>query len=83
MRHFSTVELTQQIATVTQAAIKAPVAITQHRKPKFVLMTMEDFERMNGANDPRRVYRAGETPADLSALILRHFDEIVADVDGK
>lgn len=79
MRQFSTVELTQQISMVTHAAIKAPVAITQHRKQKFVLMAMEDYERLRAAADPRRVYRAGETPPDLAALVLEHIDTIIGE----
>ena len=46
MRTFSTVELTQQVGTVTYAASKEPVAITHHRKPRYVLMSMEDFEKL-------------------------------------
>jgi PHD/YefM family antitoxin component YafN of YafNO toxin-antitoxin module len=82
MRQFSTVELTQQISTVTHAAIKAPVAITQHRKPKFVLMSMEDYVQLRDAANPRRVYRAGQTPPELAEMIVEHLDAMIAETEN-
>ena len=79
MRHFSTLELTKNIAAVTDAAIKEPVAITKHRKTKFILMAKEDFDRMRKAADPRRVYGPGETPPELAKMIVEHLDKIIAE----
>jgi PHD/YefM family antitoxin component YafN of YafNO toxin-antitoxin module len=42
MRTFSTVELLRDLPTVTEAVARGPVAITRHRKPRYVLMAMED-----------------------------------------
>lgn len=67
MRHFSTVELTQKIGDVTHAASSAPVAITQHRKPRFVLMSVEEYERMSRRADPRRAWVVEEVPDALLA----------------
>ena len=67
MRKFSTVELLRDLKTVTHAAARAPVAITQHRKPRFVLMALEDFDRLQAkkhfhrvAGDGRRTGRRPE-----------------------
>ena len=77
MRQFSTVELLRDLKTVTHAAARAPIAITQHRKPRFVLMAIEDFEKLKKSNsDPRRVYKAGETPPKLRKLFLKELDRI-------
>ncbi|MBI1867353.1 MAG: type II toxin-antitoxin system Phd/YefM family antitoxin [Methylocystis sp.] len=82
MRQFSTVELTKNSGAVTDAAIKGPVAITHHRKPKFVLMSVEDYEKLRRASDPRRVYRAGETPPELAEVIARRLDEIICESEA-
>ena len=80
MRRFSTVELMRDIKTVTMAADRQPVAITQHRKPRYVLMTYDDFEKMTHRNeDPRRVYGPGETPPDLAAIIGPELDRLIAE----
>ena len=68
MRAFTTVELVSKIGAVTDAALQEPVAITHHRKPKFVLMAMADYERLKGTADPRRAYRVEETPDEILAL---------------
>ena len=77
MRQFSTVELLRDLKTVTHAAARAPIAITQHRKPRFVLMAIEDFEKMRGNPDPRRVYRIEETPPELARLIGEGLRKII------
>jgi prevent-host-death family protein len=85
MREFSTVELTQQIGTVTHAASREPVAITHHRKRRFVLMTIEDYERLQAQGRPRRVYGIGETPPELAEMLAteleRRLDKKDADYD--
>ncbi len=84
MREFSTVELLRDLKTVTHAAAREPVAITQHRKQRFVLLAIEDFERLKaGSPDPRRAYAADETPADLAEILVQGLDRIIAsEPDG-
>ena len=79
MRTFSTVELTQQIGAVTHAASREPVTITHHRKPRFVLMSMEDFEKMREGGRPRRAFGAGETPPELAELIAPELKRRIGD----
>lgn len=84
MRKFTTVELLRDLKTVTHAAARGPVAITQHRKPRFVMMAIEDFEKLQNANpDPRRAYRTSETPPELAKLILEGLDKIIEGDDGE
>jgi prevent-host-death family protein len=83
MRAFSTVDLLRDLKTVTHAAAREPVAITQHRKPRFVLMAIEDFERLRAAgSDPRRAYRVEETPSELADLLITGLNRIVDDKSG-
>lgn len=65
MRKFSTVELTQQIGTVTHIASREPVTITQHRKPRFVLMSIEDYERLRARSDTRTTGTLDSMPDEL------------------
>jgi prevent-host-death family protein len=82
MREFSTVELLRDLKTVTHAAAREPVAITQHRKPRFVLMAMEDFERLQaGRPDPRKAYLVEETPAELAMLLAAGLERIIDGTD--
>lgn len=79
MREFTTVELLRDLKTVTHAAARAPVAITQHRKTRFVLMAIEDFERLRAAiPDPRKAYLTHETPPELAAMLGEGLDQIIA-----
>jgi hypothetical protein len=58
------------------------LAKSQHRKARFVLMAIEDFERLTAGNpDPRRAYRAEDTPPELAKLIGEGLDRIIAGSD--
>lgn len=79
MKRFSTVDLDQKLGDVKAAAARHPVVITEHRKDRFVLMSVEDFARLKGKSDPRRVYGPGETPPKLSRLFLKEIDRLLKD----
>jgi prevent-host-death family protein len=84
MRAFSTVDLLRDLKTVTHAASRAPITITQHRRPRFVLMAIEDYEKLQRGNpDPRRVYRTSETPPELAKLISKELQKIIDGDDDK
>jgi hypothetical protein len=59
---FSTVDLVKKLDMVKAAALKAPIAVTEHRKPKFILMSVEDYERMRGGTNPHQAFKAEDTP---------------------
>ena len=67
------------IKTVTMAVDRQPVAITQHRKPRYVLMTYDEFEAMKTRGDPRRVYGANEAPQELVDIIMPERDRLIAE----
>ncbi|MEI5681925.1 MULTISPECIES: type II toxin-antitoxin system prevent-host-death family antitoxin [unclassified Mesorhizobium] len=79
MRKFSTVDLLRDIKTVTMAADRQPVTITQHRKPRYVLMTYDDFEAMKLQLDPRKVYGPHEAPPELAELIGPELDRLIEE----
>ena len=83
MQEFSTVELLRDLKTVTHAATREPVAITQHRKARFVLMAIEDFERLQISRpDPRKAYLVEETPPELAAMLAEGLDRIIEGADA-
>lgn len=76
LKEFSAQELQRRLGEVQDAALKAPIAITHRGRRRHVLMSIDEFERMEQAAGTR-VYRLGELPADLA-------DELVnADMDPR
>jgi PHD/YefM family antitoxin component YafN of YafNO toxin-antitoxin module len=83
MRQFSTADLVKHIGDVTHAAAQEPVAITQHRKARFVMMTMENYEAMRRDNDPRRAFGSGDLPEDESAAVVAEIERSIADLESR
>ncbi len=83
MRTFTTVELLRDLKSVTHAAAREPVTITQHRKPRFVLMAVEDYEQLaERAKDPRRALSMNDMPAEIAAIFDAAIDDLArGDVD--
>lgn len=81
MKTFTSATLTRSPREVTLAAERAPVTITQHRKARYVLMTVDYYHELTErAHDPRQVYRTAELPADLrESLIAALDDQILAE----
>ncbi|MGL5139183.1 MAG: type II toxin-antitoxin system Phd/YefM family antitoxin, partial [Beijerinckiaceae bacterium] len=46
MTRFSLTDLGNKSGAVTEAAFRGPVTITDRGRPKFVLLTTEDYERL-------------------------------------
>ena len=74
MRRFSTVDLDKNLGDVKAIAAREPVIITEHRKDRFVMMAIEDFERLRRQGDPQMSYGIGETPADLATRFVAEID---------
>lgn len=77
MRRFSTVDLDKNLGDVKAAAAREPVVITEHRKDRFVMMSVEDYNRLRGLADPQRAYGAGETPPETADRFLAEIDRIL------
>lgn len=83
MREFSTAELVKHVGDVTHAAAQAPVAITQHKKPRFVLMTVESYTAMRRENDPRRAFGPGELPPDEAEAVVAALSRSIAKIEAR
>jgi PHD/YefM family antitoxin component YafN of YafNO toxin-antitoxin module len=78
MKNFSTVDLLRDLKSVTHAATREPVAITQHRKVRFVLMAIEDFEHLSARpSDTRRVFRTDQTPPEIAEIFEAALDRMI------
>jgi len=79
VRRFSTVDLDKNLGDVKAAAAREPVVITEHRKDRFVLMTIEDFNRIRQGGDPQKAFGAGETPPQIAELFLDEIDRVLSE----
>jgi hypothetical protein len=59
---------------------RRPSAGRRHRKPRYVLMTYDEYQAMTKARvNPRRVFGPGETPAELAEMILPELDKLIEE----
>lgn len=65
LKEFTAQELQKRLGEVQDAALKAPIAITHRGRRRHVLMSIDEFERLEQAASSR-AYRLGELPADLA-----------------
>lgn len=71
MREFPAATLTRDPTALKEAARKSPVAITEYKRPRFVLMTYEAFLSLTRQTaDPRQSLRTSAMPDDLKAMAL-------------
>ncbi len=65
-----------------EQAGKAPVFITNHRRPTRVLIDIEEYERLK-ARDTRRTYKVEELPAEwVAALEAADYGEADPKLDA-
>ena len=82
MKTFASAELTRSPREVTLAAEHGPVTITQHRKPRYVLMTVAHYEQLSArAEDPRRVYRTSDIPEDIRQELIDALEGQILEED--
>ena len=71
MKKFQAKDLARNAADLWTAATVAPVAITKHRKARFVVMSIERYEELLGGEASRVSVDVANMADDLGAL----FDE--------
>ncbi len=77
MRRFTTADLNRQVGAITDAAMREPVVITHHRRPRFVLMSVDEYERLAKArpDDPRAHFTLETMPQEVEDGLLALSDE--------
>lgn len=69
MKQFAAGELTRNTGDLFEAATVAPVAITKHRKPRFVMMSMERFEALTTGKGSQVALDVSGMPDELGELL--------------
>jgi antitoxin Phd len=69
MRHFTSTELANKTGDVLAAAAQEPVHIQRHGKARFVLLSVEQFERLNNVAQHQRAVHLDEL-SDVEAAAL-------------
>ncbi len=78
-KQFPASDLARHPADVLDAASRRPVAITKHKKPRFMLMSVEHYERLLKAGNPQHAYKTSELPPDLRDELLAGIDTELAE----
>jgi prevent-host-death family protein len=68
MRTFPSSDLKQILGDVLNAASREPVTITKHNKPRYVLMSVEDYDQ-RVRKDERRVIATGDMPVEHLVML--------------
>lgn len=77
MRAFSATELANKTGDVLAAAAQEPVAIQRHGKSRFVMLSAEEFERLQQKRETRRAIHVSElSDADADDLLSALEDSI-------
>jgi prevent-host-death family protein len=77
MKQFSATELANATGDVLAAAAQAPVLIARHGKPRFVVLSTDEYERLRSHGDSRRAFHLADlTDAEADKLIADLQDSI-------
>jgi prevent-host-death family protein len=79
MKSFAFSDLNRQSGEVLDAALAAPITLTKHGKPKLVVLSVEQFERMARH---QRAYTIANAPQHIHDELMAGLDEILRDTDG-
>jgi prevent-host-death family protein len=78
MKEFQAADLSRRIGDVLDAASRGPIAITKHRKPRYVIMTVDEYAAMADLR-PQRAYDTNALPEDLGAALDAALDRELTD----
>lgn len=79
MKQFAAGDLTRNTGDLFEAATVAPVAITKHRKPRFVVMSMERFEALTKGRGAQVALDVSDMPEDLGNLLDKGLEDHFRD----
>ncbi|RWM06661.1 MAG: type II toxin-antitoxin system Phd/YefM family antitoxin [Mesorhizobium sp.] len=82
MTSFTLTDLGNKSGEVVEAAYRGPVEITKRGKRKFVLLTVELFDRLSGRS-AQRAYRVEDLKGDERDEILAGLDAVTLRDSGE
>ncbi len=65
MTQYSISDLSRKSKYIITEALRGPVTITQHNKPRLVLLSIEDYRRLTARADTRKAGRLETMPDEL------------------
>lgn len=70
MQSFRAQDMQKQASVLQEAAMKEPVLITYHDRPRLVLMSMDEYDRLRGRSgmSPMEVNLPGSAPRQIASL---------------
>ena len=77
-QYFPAADLARRTGDVLDAAGRAPVTITRHRKPRFVLMSVERYEAMTGGGGTQRAHTIEDMPPELKGAMVAALEQDLA-----
>lgn len=80
---FTTSDLSRKSGDIIAEAMRQPVTITQRNKPRFVLLNVEDYERLREYADHRQVYTIETMPDDLLEEMKKAIDDYANELDDE
>jgi len=75
-REFRASDLTRKSGEILHAATIAPITLTNHGKPRHVILSVEEYQRLTSGRTSREAYHVSELPDDLR-------DELVSGIDAQ
>lgn len=69
MRQFSATDLGNKTGDVLAAAAEAPITIARHGKARFVVLSVDAYERLHQSADPRIAGRTADIPPEEGAVL--------------
>ena len=78
VREFPASDMTRNVGDLLQAASANPVAITKHRKPRFVPMSVEQYETMR-TRSPQVAVDVADMPDQLGKLLDKGIEDYLSD----
>ena len=78
MRNFSSTDLANKTGDVLAAAAQEPVNIQRHGKARYVLLSVEQFERLNARADQRRAVHVEDLAADEADDLIAQLEHSIA-----
>ena len=79
MRNFSATELANKTGDVLAAAAQEPVHIQRHGKSRYVLLSVEQFERLATTTDTRRSIHLDDMDAEEAEQLIAALEHSITD----
>jgi prevent-host-death family protein len=73
MRQFSALDLQRSSAPVQEAALREPIEITHHGRPRLVMMSTDEYQRLKRRD--RQSLATADLPEEFVAALNEPYDD--------